>query len=271
SIIRLIRNDRNRGVAYSLDRGVALASGEYLLFAAADDYILPHFLERSLSLLGQCPEAGLSCCDSAALDENSGATREYKAEITEKPRHFSPSEVVDLGKLKRFTVGNQGNTVLVKKSALNELGEQGVYFLPELRSGCDFFVENVIAFRHGICYVPETLAVYRMTPGSYSSLNKKFGREICTRMLELVYSDKNRDVRRRFRDSEILNRFENTLILVVLGNWRFRSILTLGVVGKALSLSMKRTLWEALPNSLRDICLSLRGRKRIDLNPKGTT
>src|SRR5262249_51945403 len=114
SIIRLIRNDRNRGVAYSLDRGVALASGEYLLFAAADDYILPHFLERSLSLLGQCPEAGLSCCDSAALDENSGATREYKAEITEKPRHFSPSEVVDVGKLKRFTVGSQGNTVLVK-------------------------------------------------------------------------------------------------------------------------------------------------------------
>src|SRR5262249_18331038 len=85
SIIRLIRNDRNRGVAYSCNRGVALASGEYLLFAAADDYILPCFLERSRSLLGQYPEAGLSCCDSAALDENSGATRADKADIAGKP------------------------------------------------------------------------------------------------------------------------------------------------------------------------------------------
>ena len=269
SIIRLIRNNGNRGVAYSLDRGVALASGEYLLFSAADDYLMPHFLERSLSLLGQYPEAGLSCCDSALLDENSGAMREFKAEITGKPRYFSPREVVDLGKLKRFTVGNQGNAVLVKRSALDRLGEEGLYFLPELRSGCDFFVENVIAFRHGICYVPETLAVYRMTPGSYSSSNKKFGQEICKRMLELIYSDKYRDVRSMFRDSEILYRFEHNLILVVLANVRFRSILTLGVIGKAFSLSIKRTVWEALPHSLRDICLSLRGRNRVDLKPKG--
>lgn len=269
SIIRLIRNDRNRGIAYSCNRGVALASGEYLLFTAADDYIMPSFLERSLSLLGQYPEAGLSCCDSAALDGNSGATREYKADITDKPKYFSPAEVVEVGKKKRFTVGGQANTVLLKRAALTELDEEGKYFLADLKSGCDFFPLNVIAFRHGICYVPETLAVFRITPGSYSSSNKKFGREICTRMLELIYSDKYRDVRSMFSDSEILYRFEHNLILAVLANLRFRSMLTLGVIGKALSLSIKRTVWEALPHSLRDICLSLRGRNRIDLKPRG--
>ena len=265
SIIRLIRNDRNRGVAYSCNRGVELASGEYLLFSAADDYVMPIFLERSLSLLGQYPEAGLSCCDSAALDENSGVMREYKADITEKPTYFSPEEVVELGKTKRFTVGGQANTVLVKRSALTELEITGNYFLSDLKSGCDFFPFNVIAFRYGICYVPETLAVFRITLGSYSSSNKKYGREICQRMLELIYSDKYRDVRPMFRDSEIFYRFEHNLILVVLANLRFRSILTLGVIGKALSLSVKRTVWESLPTSLRDICLSLRGRNRIDL------
>jgi glycosyltransferase involved in cell wall biosynthesis len=269
SLIRLIRNDRNRGIAYSCNRGVALASGEYLLFTAADDYIMPSFLERSLSLLGQYPEAGLSCCDSAALDGNSGATREYKADITDKPKYFSPAEVVEVGKKKRFTVGGQANTVLVKRSALMELEVAGNYFLSDLKSGCDFFPLNVIAFRYGICYVPETLAVFRITPGSYSSSNKKFGREICTRMLELIYSAKYGDVRPMFRDSEILYRFEHNLILVVLANLRFRSIVTLGVIGKALSLSIKRTVWESLPHSLREICLSLRGRNRIDLNPKG--
>jgi len=269
SIIRLIRNDRNRGVAYSCNRGVELASGEYLLFSAADDYVMPIFLERSLSLLWQYPQAGLSCCDSAALDENSGAMREYKADISERPRYFSPAEVVELGKMKRFTVGGQANTVLVKRSALGELQEEGSYFLSDLKSGCDFFPMNVIAFRYGICYVPETLAVFRMTPGSYSSSNKKYGREICQRMLELIYSDKYRDVRPMFRDSEIFYRFEHNLILVVLANLRFRSILTFGAIGKALSLGVKRIVWEALPNPLRDICLSLQGRNRIDLKPKG--
>jgi glycosyltransferase involved in cell wall biosynthesis len=269
SIIRLIRNERNRGVAYSQNRGVALASGAYLLVSAADDYIMPGFLERSLSLLERYPHAGLSCCDSALLDENSGTMREYKANIASMPRYFSPGEVVELGKKKRFTVGNQGNTVLLKRSALIQLGEEAIYYLPDLRSGGDFFVENVIAFRYGICYIPETLAVYRMTPGSYSSSSKTYGQEICTKMLELIYSESYRDVRSMFRDSEILYRFEHNLILVVLANLRFRSILTLGVIGKALSLSIKRTLWEALPHSLRDICLSLRGRNRIDLKPGG--
>ena len=88
-------------------------------------------------------------------------------------------------------------------------------------------------------------------------------------MLELIYSAKYGDVRPMFRDSEILYRFEHNLILVVLANLRFRSILTVGVIGKALSLSIKRTVWEALPAPLRGICLALRGRGRIDLKPKG--
>jgi glycosyltransferase involved in cell wall biosynthesis len=269
SIIRLIRNERNRGVAYSCNRGVAIASGEYLLFSAADDYIMPSFLERSLWLLGQYPQAGLSCCDSAALDENSGVMREYKANITEQPRYFLPGEVVELAKTKRFTVGSQANAVLLKRSALGELEEEGAYFLSDLKSGCDFFPLNVIAFRYGICYVPETLAVFRLTPGSYSTSNKKNGQEICQRMLELIYLDKYKDVRPMFRDSELFYRFEHNLILVVLANVRFRSILTLGVIGKALSLSIKRIVWEALPNSLRELCLTLRGRNRIALKPKG--
>jgi len=30
-----------------------------------------------------------------------------------------------------------------------------------------------------------------------------------------------------------------------------------------------RTVWEVLPNPLRDICLSLQGRNQIDLKPNG--
>lgn len=266
-LVRVVRNDRNRGAAWSANRGVDLATGEYAIWAAADDLVLPTFIERSVALLAQYPEAGMSCCDSAALDAGSGEVREFKARIAGKPRYFSPEEVVSLCRGSRFTVGNQGNTVVVKTSALKEQGRAGVYFLPELRSGCDFFPFNVIAFRYGICYVPETLAIFRMTPGSYSTSNRKYGREICKRMLELIYSDQYQDVRPMFKHSEILYRFEYNLILVVVANLRFRSILTSGAIRKAFTLSVKRMIWEMLPSPLKELCLSLQGRNRILLNP----
>src|SRR6266540_3959461 len=58
--IRAVRNERNLGVVASLNRGAELSSGEYLVFAASDDYILPGFYEKSIALLERFPQAGLS-------------------------------------------------------------------------------------------------------------------------------------------------------------------------------------------------------------------
>src|SRR5690348_15227277 len=39
--IRLIRHDTNRGTLAAVRNGIAAARGEFLLFAAADDFVLP--------------------------------------------------------------------------------------------------------------------------------------------------------------------------------------------------------------------------------------
>src|ERR1044071_8971404 len=45
SCIRLVRNEQNMGVMHNVNHLLNLASGDYLLFAAADDVILPGFFE----------------------------------------------------------------------------------------------------------------------------------------------------------------------------------------------------------------------------------
>src|SRR5437764_4186604 len=56
--IRVVRNERNLGVVPTYNKGIGLASSEYLLLAAADDYILPGFLEKAVTLLERHPRAG---------------------------------------------------------------------------------------------------------------------------------------------------------------------------------------------------------------------
>src|SRR5260221_14302308 len=59
--IKFFQNDKNRGVSFTVNRGIDLAIGEYSFFLAADDKVLPGFLEKSLRLLASYPQAGISC------------------------------------------------------------------------------------------------------------------------------------------------------------------------------------------------------------------
>ncbi len=57
--IRYIHNDGNQGVAYSLNRGLALAQGEYIARMDADDISLPEKFKHQVSFLDQHPAVGV--------------------------------------------------------------------------------------------------------------------------------------------------------------------------------------------------------------------
>ena len=48
--IRMFTNDRNRGVAYSRNRGLDEAEGEYIIFLDSDDFITGCYIERLLQI-----------------------------------------------------------------------------------------------------------------------------------------------------------------------------------------------------------------------------
>lgn len=57
--IRLVRNEQNMGVTGSLNKGVALARGDYIARQDADDVSLPHRLDRQVQYMDIHPNVGL--------------------------------------------------------------------------------------------------------------------------------------------------------------------------------------------------------------------
>jgi len=58
------------GLYAALNRGMQLASGEFLHIATCDDTMAPEFLTDMLKAYAQCPRAGVAVCDLLFIDRN---------------------------------------------------------------------------------------------------------------------------------------------------------------------------------------------------------
>jgi len=162
--VRLVRNDKNMGIFASSDRLTAMASGDYLYYASADDKILPGFLEKSMKLLQQYPQAGL--CSTCTLRLDAGGKSKgvlFLPVIPCRNSFVPPSQALSM--FYQYGSWMQGNTVIFKKQALMDSGG----FIRELSSFCDGFIYHVIAVKYGVCFIYEPLAAWRCLESSYSS------------------------------------------------------------------------------------------------------
>jgi glycosyltransferase involved in cell wall biosynthesis len=68
----LVRNERNSGNAFKQwNKGLKLATGQYVWIAEADDYADERFLETLVGRLELNPECGVAYCNSSAVDASS--------------------------------------------------------------------------------------------------------------------------------------------------------------------------------------------------------
>jgi glycosyltransferase involved in cell wall biosynthesis len=197
SNLQLLVNPANRGQHYSIQRALAAASGDYIVWASSDDLLLPRFLERSLEVLKAHPRAGLCFSRLAVFIDGSTATRIYNEahaapfDYGLEPRYLSPEQLTKI--LRRHYLWMSGNTVLARRDALLEIGG----FEADLRWHADWFAYYVIALRHGACMIPETLAMMRERTGTYSATgvqNRASQRRVLTALMDMIKSDKYRDL-----------------------------------------------------------------------------
>ena len=104
--IRVIRNSTNQGVVAGMNRGVELAQGDYLLFAAADDQLLPGFLEKSVTLLRQHPQAAMCCTIGDWHEVATGLQLHVGVGMSDRPCFLAPAQCVDLEMRGRFYVAS---------------------------------------------------------------------------------------------------------------------------------------------------------------------
>ena len=168
--IRIMKNETNRGLLYSINRALKEARCDFIVWAAADDRLMPNFVERNTQCLDEFPAAGISFSRLAVFRDGTDEIVPYTEanhgvafDFGTAPRHLSPAMLRE--RLQQSYLWLSANTAMASRSALMEAGG----FDPELRWHADYFGFWVVALRHGACCIPETLALMRQREQTYSS------------------------------------------------------------------------------------------------------
>jgi len=160
---RLVRNPGNLGTIANLNRGLELARGDIVYFAAADDVTYPRLLETGMALLAANPAAGLFSARSDIIDADGRVTGTIATSLPlRRPGFIAPAAAARV--LMRDDNWLTGNTTLYHRDRLIARGG----YVPELGSFCDGYVSRLLALRHGACFSPEILGAWRRLEGGYA-------------------------------------------------------------------------------------------------------
>ena len=205
--LKVIRNEMNQGVTKSVEIGMGQASGKYLFFASSDDYVLPGFIEKLTGAFERHPEAGLCSSYSSVVDGASGEIRPNPTGWCDAPRYFAPSEVERIA----GRAGIPGHATILKRSAFDAAGG----FRADLEWHCDWFLNFVVAFREGMCYVPEMLSLWREMPNSYVCRGMQSPQQsvIINALLDHLASPEYADVAASFQRSGALSALGTSVLV----------------------------------------------------------
>jgi hypothetical protein len=190
--LRVVRNECHRGVPATYNWGFALATSEFILPAAADDYILPGFIDKAMAEFTRHPQAGLSVAHGSCTEGDYGPLVVNDPGWCERPTYFTPEEVC-----RRVWHTLPVSAIVVRRDALLAAGG----YCPELAWYSDWFAFLVVAFRHGAIHIPETLGIHVLNSESYatSGMAGPENVRILGAFLDLLLSPRYADVAPFFR------------------------------------------------------------------------
>lgn len=155
--IILIKNNENKGISYSLNKGVEVAKGKYIARMDADDIALPNRLEMQLSFLEKNPTVDLIGCSVEWIDElgksQSVDVRNYNHEMIEC--------------LLVFTCPLYHPTIIGKKSVFTTFGYNSTYDGME-----DWELWTRMVRQYKIINIPEVLLKYRLHESNASKIKQ---------------------------------------------------------------------------------------------------
>ena len=103
------------------------------------------------------------------------------------------------------------------------MAKAGNYHVP-LRWHTDWRPLVALAFRHGVCFVPEVLADFRSKPSSFSNKGKEIqgpGREFFATPWIYLTDPENQDIAPLFRSSGVLAPFGKEMLWLIITHRRY--------------------------------------------------
>ncbi|MCJ7934335.1 MAG: glycosyltransferase [Chryseobacterium sp.] len=146
-------HNQNTGLAAMLNECMELARGKYTKIIAADDYLHPEAIEKSVSKLEDAGEKyGMVFTNTYTVDNESRIIKDVADYDT--LGNIAPSLF-----RKELIVGNRiaALTVLLRTDVIKETGKYDTRFIVE-----DYYRWLKISEKYLIAYIPEKLAYYRI-------------------------------------------------------------------------------------------------------------
>jgi glycosyltransferase involved in cell wall biosynthesis len=216
--LRLLQNDRNRGMQYTINRLLEESTGDYIVCAAADDELYPAFLEQHMARLERYPQAGLSVSEFMTTTPQNVVVNRSR----EMPMSFGLQDLPDFltadalkDVFKDRYVWMSSNAIVCRRDAIVKVGG----FIKEQEWHSDWFTYYAVAMRHGVCPIPQGLGMIRESPGGYSDAGMRDfprQRKVLLAIIDSACRSPNADLRAIYRRSPaILSVFGGQLAKVL--------------------------------------------------------
>jgi glycosyltransferase involved in cell wall biosynthesis len=152
-----LRNDVNRGVSNSRNRGIAVSTGEYLVFLDADDVLLEDKLRSQSQYLDEHPDVGVVYCDCLLCDSTGSSLATRFSEVR-PPRSGSVFEPLCRGNFLPI------HAAMVRRRCLDSVGDFQEAFQPNEDWHLWLRLAGVTRFH----YDERVLCKYRLHMGNVS-------------------------------------------------------------------------------------------------------
>ena len=162
--IRLLANEHNSGVIPALQRGLEAARGDYVYFAASDDWVMPGFFSRALAMLETHQDVGLFCANALLIDAETGRPGGYRPIARPLPHAgaMGPAETVAL--LRRIDNWILTGSAVFRRQAIEAAGGLDA----RLGTLADGMLARKVALTHGFCYAPVIAATWYVSAAGVS-------------------------------------------------------------------------------------------------------
>ena len=157
--IRVVCNERNLGIAETLNNGIAVARGEYVALQDHDDVSLPTRLGYQVAFLDKHAQVGMVGSSCSVIDEVGTLVKHWPVEY-------------DGVKLRWALLWRNPffhTALMVRRRAIEEVG--GYSSDPQYRFAEDYDLMSRVAFRHAVANIPQLLGCWRVHKTSASQLN----------------------------------------------------------------------------------------------------
>jgi len=162
--IHAIHHKENKGVVAAMNEGLGVATGEFIYFAAADDFCLPYLFAIAGRALQKFRQAAFFCGRVVMVDA-SGKILGFRPFMLPSARAgmLTPADARD-----RLAVSDHwcvGPAVVYRRNRLLEMGG----FNETMGSFTDGFVVRRLALEHGFYFDPAVAVAWQISPQSLSA------------------------------------------------------------------------------------------------------